>query len=184
MKLNRLMTMCAMTAAMLLTVGSAFAQQDNNNNATQDNGGQRRNRQGGGGGGGGGGGNFDPAQMQQRIMDRIRTDLNFTNETDWSAVQPLVQKVVEARFASRAGGFGRGNRGPGGGGGGQPAPERDALQNAIDANAPAAQVKDLLAKYKASQKEKQAKFVAAQDELRKVLTIQQEAQLTLGGWLE
>ena len=31
------------------------------------------------------------------MMDNIRNDLNFTNDTDWSAVQPLVQKVLDAR---------------------------------------------------------------------------------------
>ena len=112
-----------------------------------------------------GGRNFDPAQMQQMIMDNIRQQLNFTNDTDWSAVQPLVQKVVDARTAVGVGGggmrgmFGGGrNRGGGGGGGGfggggggnnpfnQPNPDRDALQQALDDNAPAAQVKALLAK--------------------------------------
>ena len=41
---------------------------------------------------------------------------------------------------------------------GQPSPEQEALQKALDDNAPAAQIKDLLAKYKASQKAKQAKL--------------------------
>src|ERR1035441_3350924 len=118
MKLNRIITLCAMASALALSVGDLFAQQDNgnNNNGGQNGGGQRRNRQGGGGGGGGGqgGGNFDPAAMQQRMMDNIRDSLNFTNDTDWSAVQPLVQKVMDARRdvggAGMRGLFGR-NRG-------------------------------------------------------------------------
>src|SRR5579863_95623 len=143
MKLNRIITMCAVAAALALGLGSALAQDNGNggNGNGNDNGGQRRQR------GGFGGGNFDPAQMQQRITDRIRSDLNFTNDSDWTAVEPLVQKVIETRFAVRAGGFGgRGGRGGGGGGGGfGPAyPERDALQKAIDDNAPSGQVKDLL----------------------------------------
>src|SRR6476646_10783557 len=103
MKLNRILTLCAITAALALSVGDVFAQaQDNggNNNGGQagGQGGQRRNRQGGGGGGGGfGGGNFDPAAMQQRIMDNVKTELEFTNDTEWTAVQPLVQKVLDAR---------------------------------------------------------------------------------------
>ncbi len=202
MKLNRIITMCAVAAALVLTVGSAFAQDNNgnnngnngNNNNNQDNGGQRRNRQGGGGGGGG----FDPAQFQQRIMDNVRDQLNFTNDTDWAAVQPLVQKVMDARrdvgFGNMRGLFGR-NRGQGGGQGGQggqgggrggmfggqPSPEQEALQNALDADAPAAQVKDLLAKYKASQVAKQAKLEAAQDALKSVLSSKQEAQAYLMG---
>ena len=158
MKLNRIITLCAITAALALSVGDVFAQaQDNggnnNNNGGQagGQGGQRRNRQNGGGGGPGGG-NFDPAAMQQRIMDNVKTELEFTNDTDWSAVQPLVQKVLDARRDVGTGSgmralFGR-NRGgnnnngggnnPGRGGfGGQPSPEQDALQKALDDNAPA-----------------------------------------------
>ena len=42
--------------------------------------------------------------------------LGFTNDTDWSAVQPLVQKVMDARRDVGMGGgmgrmFGRGGRG-------------------------------------------------------------------------
>ncbi len=155
---------------------------------------------GGGGPGGGGFRNMDPAQMQQMMMDNYRQQLNFTNDTEWSAVQPLVQKVSDARMAGGMGGgmrgmFGR-NRGGGGGGGGgggfgggnnpfnQPNPDRDALQQALDDNAPAAQVKALLQKYQAGQKTKQAALVAAQADLRKVLTVQQEAQATLSGLLD
>jgi len=66
---------------------------------------------------------------------------------------------------------------------GQSSPEADALQKAIDDNAPAGQVKDLLAKYQASQKAKQAKLEAAQADLRAVLTVKQEATATLLGLL-
>ena len=183
MRLNRIITMCVVAAALALSVGSAFAQAQDDGNG---NGGGRRNR--------GGGGNFDPAQFQQRMMDNIRDQLNFTNDTDWNAVQPLVQKVMDARrdvgfgggmrgmFRNRGGQNG-GQGGPGGRGGmfGQPSPEQEALQNALDSDAPAAQIKDLLAKYKASQQAKQAKLEAAQDELKAVLTAKQEAQAYLMG---
>ena len=184
MKLNRKITLCAMAAALVLSVGGAFAQDNGNGNSNGGggNGGQRRF----------GGGNFDPAQMQQRMMDNIRDQLNFTNDTDWNAVQPLVQKVFDAQRDVGFGGmramFGR-NRGGGGGQGGQgggrggffgqPSPEQDALQKALDDDAPAAQVKDLLAKYKASQQTKQKKLEEAQDALKAVLTSKQEAQAYL-----
>ena len=191
MKLNRIITLCAIAATLAISAGTLFAQDNGNDNG----GGQRRNRQGGGGGFGG---NFDPAQMQQRMMDNIRDELNFTNDTDWSAVQPLVQKVMDARRDVGGGGMGRmfgrnrggqngGPGGPGGGRGGmfgQPSPEQDALQSALDANAPAAQIKDLLAKYKASQKAKQTKLEAAQADLKAVLTAKQEAQAYLLGLVD
>jgi len=189
MKVNQLLTICGVAAALMLSAGTVSAQNDNGGN--------------GGGGGGGGGfrnrGNFDPAQFQQRMMDNIREQLGFTNDTDWNAVQPLIQKVTDARrdvgfgggmgrmFGRNRGGQGGGNGGPGGGRGGfgpPPSPEAEALQNAIDANAPAAQIKDALTKYEASQKAKQAKLEQAQADLRKVLTVKQEAQATLLGLLQ
>jgi hypothetical protein len=180
MKMKRLLTVCGIAAALFWGVGNAVAQNDN-----------------GGGGFGGGRGNFDPAQFQQRIMDNIKDQLGFTNDTDWSAVQPLVQKVLDARrdagngmgmrmmFRNRGGNNGGddNNRRRGGMFGGTPSPEAEALQQAIDDNAPAAQIKDLLAKYEVSQKAKQAKLEQAQKNLRDVLTVKQEAQATLLGLL-
>jgi hypothetical protein len=161
----------------------------------QDDGGQGRRRGGGDGGGGGGfgGGNFDPAQFQQRMMEGIRDQLGFTNETDWNAVQPLVQKVMDAQRESRAGQGFAGFRGRRGGddnnrGGGrrfgqEPSPEADALQRAVDANAPAAQIKTAMEKFRTSRKDKQAKLEKAQGDLRQVLTVKQEAQALLMGLL-
>ena len=67
--------------------------------------------------------------------------------------------------------------------GGQTSPEQDALQKAIDEDAPSAQIKDLLAKYQTSQKAKQAKLEQAQADFRAVLSTKQEAQATLLGLL-
>jgi len=186
MKINQLLALCGIAAALFLGAGNVSAQNDNG---------------GGNGGGGdnGGGfrrGNFDPAQMQQRMMERIQDQLGMTNDTDWSAVQPLVQKVLDAQRDARGNGlrmlFAR-NRGDNNGGqpdrgrgmfGGAPSLEADALQKAIDDNAPADQIKDLLAKYQASQKAKQAKLIAAQNDLRAVLSVKQEAQATLLGLID
>src|ERR1035437_3317208 len=161
MKLNRMITMCAMTAALLFSAGSLLAQ--NNNGGTNNGGGQnRQNRRE----------NFDPPQFQQRYMDNVRSQLGFTNDTDWNAIQPLVQKVMDARMAVGFGGrgFGRGGRGggqggQGGGGGGlgPTNPERQTWKKWVEANAPPAQIKDALAKYRPSKKTKQAKLVQAQE---------------------
>jgi len=190
MKLNKILTMCGMVAVLSLSLASLQAQDDNAPAAGQD--GARRR-----GGPGGPGGNWDPAAMQQRMMDNIREQLGFTNDTVWSAVEPLVQKVNDARRDVGGGGlgrmFGRGNRGggqggpPGGGRGGMfgtPGPEEEALQKALDDNAPSGQIKDALAKYKAAHKAKQAKLEAAQAELKKVLSVKQEAQATLLGLVQ
>jgi len=158
-----------------------------------------------GGGGGFGGNPPDPAQMQQRFLDRTKETLEVTSDDEWKAMEPLVLKVMEARRDSMGGmgrgmfGGGRRNRNGGdnnaadqGGGGGQrrggffnqtPSPEAEALQKAIDAKASKAELKAALDKYVASRKAKQAELEQAQENLRKVLTSRQEAIATLNGLL-
>jgi hypothetical protein len=144
----------------------------------------QNNGGGGGGRGGRGGGNFDPAQFQQRMMERYKEQLEFKDDTEWKAVQPLVQKVMDARMSSFRGGFG-GRRGGGPGGGGtQPSnPEADALQKAIDAKASNAELKAAVTKFVETRKIKQAELEKAQTDLRKVLTVRQEAIATSMGLL-
>lgn len=146
-------------------------------------------------GGGGGGGNWDPAQMQQRMLERYKERLEVTNDDEWKALEPLVQKVMDARMQTMAGigrgMFGRGG-GPGGdnnggqrrgGFGGEPSPAAEALQKAIDSKASASELKAALAKYDEARKAKQAELDKAQANLRKVLSVRQEALATLNGLL-
>ena len=131
--------------------------------------------------------------MQQRILEHIQEQLGFTNDTEWDAVKPLVQKVMDAQRDARGNGmrslFGGRSRGGDQGGGssrgssffGQTSPEQQALEKALQDNAPSSQIKDLLARYKAAQKAKQAKLEAAQADLKAVLTTKQEAQACLLG---
>src|SRR5581483_288278 len=133
---------------------------------------------------------------RQRMMDRVKEQLEVTDDSEWKAIEPLVQAVMDARM-SNMGGMGRGmfggRRGGGNGGGGDqprrgafgqpPSPEAEALQKAIDAKAPKAELKAAMEKYVAARKAKQAELEKAQDELRKVLTARQEAIATLDGLL-
>ncbi len=163
--------------------------------------------QGGGGGfgGPGGRGNFDPAQMQQRMMERYKETLEFTSDQEWNAVKPLVQKVMDARREVGFGGMGRGmfGMGPGGGRRGgdnaaqgdrpqgqrrggfgfEPSAAMQELQKAVDAKAPADELKAKIAKVREERKEKEAALTKAQDDLRKVLTARREAQAVLAGLL-
>jgi hypothetical protein len=170
------------------------------NTMAQNNGGQ------GGGGGGGGGrfnrGNFDPAQMQQRRLDNLKEALDVKDDAEWKALEPLFTKVMDAQREVAAdrmrGAFGRGGRGgqgqdQGGGGGGggnfrggfggNPSPEAEALQKAIDSKASNAELKAALAKFLEARKAKQAELEKAQADLRKVLTVRQEAIVTAQGLL-
>src|SRR5262249_14694618 len=107
-----------------------------------------------------------------------------------------VQKVMDARremFMGR-GMFGGGRRRGGGDQGGdqggnrrgpfgQPSPEAEALQRAIDSKASNSELKAALAKYVDSRKAKQADLEKAQADLRKVLSLRQEAIATADGLL-
>jgi len=98
------------------------------------------------------------------------------------------------------GGFGRGGPGGfgrrGGGDGGddqggnrrrfgpEPSAEAESLQKAIEAKASNDEIKTKLAKYRESQATKRANLEKAQDELRKVLSLRQEANAVLLGLLQ
>jgi len=143
------------------------------------------------GGSGGARSGFDPAQFQQRMLEQTRKSLVLTNSEEWTAIQPLIQKVMEAR---REIGGGMGMPGPGGPGrpggpgdrgrGGPPASsEHQALQKLLDDGSPTPQIKDALANFRAARKSKQAKLETAQADLKAVLSVKQEAQAVLLGLL-
>jgi len=159
--------------------------------------------QGGGGGGGGGRGNFDPAQMRQRMMDRYKEMLDV-DDAAWKAIEPRIAKVTDARRevgGGMRGMFGGGRRGGGGPGGADtqaqgdqqprrnnfgPAPSAAAtdLQKALDSKVSTEAIKAKLTAYRDEQKQKQAALVTAQEDLKKVLTLKQEAALVLAGLLD
>ena len=178
MKLFQRVMLGGVIAAMCMQAGALVAQESNK---TDNAGSGRRNR-----------GNFDPAQFQQRMLENIRTKLDFTNNDEWAAVQPLVQKVLDARRDTmQSGGFGRMGGRPGennsnasGENRSSPfkgSPEAESLQKLIDDKVPTAEIKAALEKYRVAHKDKDAKLAAAQEELRKVLTLRQEAQASLLG---
>ena len=145
-----------------------------------------------GGGGGGGGGNFDPAQFQQRRLDRLHEQMGVTNDAEWNVIEGRAAKVFEAQmavFAFRGRGGGRppggGDNGGGGGRrggfGGPPSPELESLQNAIQSNAPTDQIKSAMEKVRSVRKAKEAALTKAQDDLKAILTVKQEAAAVANG---
>lgn len=186
MKINQVLKVLSLAAVLAVATQTVTAQENGDR--------PRRNRDGQNGdqagGAGGGRGNFDPAEFQKRMMDRLKEQLEITDDKEWQAIEPLIQKVTDARIAIGFGGRGFGGRGggPGGQGGGrggfgQPNPDAEALQKAIDAKASNAELKAALDKYTAARKAKQAELEKAQASLRKVLTPRQEAVATLNGLL-
>ncbi len=185
--LSKFLFAAGLTAAITLGAANALGQDANNN----DQGG-RRNRQGGPGGPGGPGGgrNFDPEQMRQRMLERVREQFGVKDDDEWKIISERIEKVSAAR-REMGGGMGMfgGRGGPGGGGGrggfgGEPSPEAAALRSAIENNASADDIKAKLARYRESQKDKEAKLTKAQEELRQVLTAKQEAAAVLAGYLK
>jgi hypothetical protein len=158
----------------------------------QDNQGDRQGRGGRGGFGG------DPAEFQARMMENIREQMKVKDDTEWKLIEGRIQKVTDARreVGFGGGGFGRmfrrpgGQGGPGGPGGGdnadggrrrgggfggEPSAEQQALDKAIDSSASKEELKSAMAKVRAAKKEKEAKLATAQEELKKVLSVEQEA---------
>jgi len=149
----------------------------------------------------------DPAQFRQDFLDRTHDQLEITNDVEWKAIEPMVNKVMDAQrdvMGMRMGGMvgmfgGRGPRRGGdanaNGGGDQQRPRRNnffgepsasvtALRKAIDDKAPAAEIKTKLAAVRTETKAKEAKLDAAQEELRGVLTARQEAIAVANGLLK
>lgn len=157
---------------------------------------------------GGGPGNFDPAQMQQRMMDRYREQLAVKGDDEWKVIQGLIEKVMTAR--REVGGMGMGGMmGPrrqqpaadaqaatpnadnqqrrqrGGMFGPQtPNPDAEALQKVLEAKGSKDEVKAKLEAYRASVKTREAALEKAQANLQQVLSSTQEAQAVLMGLLK
>ncbi|MFO1475608.1 MAG: hypothetical protein U1F98_03025 [Verrucomicrobiota bacterium] len=178
MKLKHLTWMTGLACALAVTTPTAWAQDG-----------------GGPGGPGGGRPRFDPAQMQQMRLDRLHEQMDVKDDAEWNIIQARATKVMDAQrevmssmfrgFGGRRGGDNNGGGQGGGRGGffGQPNPDLEALQKAIESNAPTEQVKAALEKYRASRKAKEAALAQAQAELQKVLTTKQEAVAVANGLL-
>ena len=181
----------------------ASAQQDQNQGQGQ---GQDRGDRGGRRGGGGGGG-FDPEQFRQRMQERLKTALGASDE-EWNVLQPKIEKVMTAQRQSSGGrgmgmlfggGGGRRGGGDGGGGGGGggvarggPGGQDDSpvaqkardLQQSIENNANADELKAKLTALRDARAKAREQLTQAQAELKELLTAKQEASLVVMGLLE
>ena len=137
----------------------------------------------------GGRGNFDPGAM----MERMREQFGVTDDAEWALISERLAKVSEIR-RSAGGGMGRGGPpggGPGGpgGGGNRPTrgssgnPEQDALRAAITDKLPDAEIKSRLDRLREVRRQNEAKLTRAQEELRAVLSVRQEAVAVMFGLL-
>ena len=150
----------------------------------------------------------DPEQFRQRMAERMREQFGVTDDAEWKIIEGKIQKVTEARRAVGGGGFAamggfggrrgggdgdraergdRGDRGDRGGEGGrrfggfEPSPEVADLQKAIESKASADEIKTKLAKVREARKANEATLEAAQEDLKKVLSVRQEAVAVMMG---
>jgi hypothetical protein len=159
--------------------------------------------QNGGRGNRGNRGNFSPEEMRTRQMDALKEQLGVASDDEWNVISARATAVMELRQSAGGGrggmtGFRGMMGGPGGnnnqnaqGGrgnrqgrvGGANNPELDALQAAITDKAPDAEVKARLERLREVRKDNEAKLTKAQEDLRAVLSVRQEAVAVVYGLL-
>lgn len=185
---------------------AAMAQDANGQQQGQRGG--RGGRGGNGGNNGGGRGNRDPAEMRQRMESRLK-ELLGASDQEWAVLQPKVEKLFDAQRQQMAGrGTGmallfrpdRGDRGNGNNGndrggnrGGRPdRPDENSavavrtreLQEALRDNATPDVLKAKLAALRDARTKARDEYAKAQQELRELLTLKQEATMIMLGMLE
>jgi hypothetical protein len=131
-------------------------------------------------------------EFRARMAEQMKTSLKVSND-EWAVLQPLIEKV-QTKQREGFGGFGgfggRGGRGGGNGGGDgnndRPgAAERSALRTALEADSTSAEdIKTKLEAVRAFRKKTAAELAAAREDLKKVVTVRQEAVLVSMGVLE
>lgn len=189
----------ALLVAATLVAASALQAQDDDAN--------RRRRPGAGGAEDQPGRRtMTPEDMQARMATALRERLEVTDDEEWKLIAERIAKVTELRrlaggpaggmgpmaFGGRGGPAGGGpgggaeaaNRGgPRGGRGGAPTSELGALQAAVRDKLPEAELKARLTKLREKRKSDETKLATAQEELRAVLTVRQEAAAVVFGLL-
>lgn len=187
-RLFRLVSLLAATCALAASLrAQAPATPPADNTAPTDNA-NGRTRRGNQNGDTGGRGNFNPADMQARMLTALREQFAVTDDAEWNLISERVTAVFDLRRSMNAGGFG--GRGGFAGGGNRPNrpgatvnPEQDALRAALTDNLPDAEIKARLEHLREVRKQNEAKLGKAQEELRAVLTLRQEAVAVMAGLL-
>jgi hypothetical protein len=138
---------------------------------------------------------FNPEDAQARMLTSLRERLEVPDDEEWKIISERLAKVAELRRSTGGGlgGF------PGFAGRGQPSggeskgsgrgtrtssnPELAALQSAIRDKLPEAEIKSRLDRVRETRKQNEMKLSKAQEELRAVLSVRQEAVAVVFGLL-
>lgn len=187
---NKLQRGLGITLLLAIAVSLVFAQEEPQTGQRAPREAQQGQRMERGGRGG-----FDRAAMQERMMNMMQERMGASDE-EWTVIQPRLSKVMELnRDTSSRGGmfrmFGRGRRGRD-----QQRPDDEAessavqkasaeLQETLEKEAPsAAEIKAKLTALRGAREQAKQDLVKAQQQLREVLTLKQEAQLVVMGLLD
>jgi len=177
----------------LLPAVSSFAQQpaaliEENRDETDESRRQRR-------------ASMTPDDMRKRLSAMMKEQFQVESDEEWALIGERMMKVQEIRrfsgggLAGAAAFMGRGAPGVFGGDngasnrqrmgsfGGGGSPESEALSAAIKSGAPAAEIKARLERLRETRKQNEIKLAAAQEDLRAVLNMRQEALAVLMGIL-
>jgi hypothetical protein len=155
------------------------------------------------------GGQFDPERMRQMMDQRMKEMFGATDQ-EWKILGPRVMKVQE--LSRQVGGGGRGGMmfggmgrrggqqgGPGGPGGGRfggrpgaPGTEQTEVEKAMEqlrtllenTSASPEQIKTQLTTLRSAREKAKQQLAVAQQELRQIITLRQEAQCVMMGMLD
>jgi hypothetical protein len=127
---------------------------------------------------------------ESRALAKLRERLEVADDAEWAVIVERIAKVEDARRSLWA---------PGAGGRGSPSftekpkratkpggsahPEQDALRSALVDKLPDAEIKARLARAHELHRQNETRLLNAQEELRAVLTIRQEAVAVMAGLL-
>lgn len=150
----------------------------------------------------GGRGGFNYEEFRKRMNDRMKEALKATDE-EWTVLQPMIEKVSDkSREVRGSRSFGGPGGPPGSSSGGDRSrsgsssssrysgsssstPEATALRETLEKeSASPSEIKARLEAVRAQRKRSQMELDAAREDLRKVLTVRQEAVLVAYGLLE
>ncbi|MBX3739312.1 MAG: hypothetical protein KF715_21670 [Candidatus Didemnitutus sp.] len=130
--------------------------------------------------------NFNPAEMQARLLTGLRTQMEVADDAEWQIISERVTRILDLRRAEAAlnlAGLGRLGGAMANRLGIQSSAEMDALRSAVTDKATDAELKSRLEKLREVRKQNETNLNQAREELRAVLTVRQEAIAVLAGLL-
>ena len=156
-KLNRLLVALFVIGLVLSSAYFISAQEDTRPDRSSRQQQERRQR------GERGRGQFDPAQMAERQTQRAIENLNLSDE-ETAVLVPRIKAIAQHRLQQRQ----------------ELRPFAQTLRTSVDAG-DNTQIKAALKSFKAHQAAQKEKAEALEKELVELLTVRQEAQLTIAG---